>query len=149
MVASYFPPIWREVELCSPDNSGQLVRNFCCWPPPQKCGTSCPIFSAAFFYKNSANLAHIFSNGPRLNVSQLGSRFTIDAGQIIRAIMARIYNFGPSWSEVPGMKNVDQLGPHFNFCPTWAEVSDAKTVTIMVQVSTSAQLGQKFPARKR
>jgi hypothetical protein len=45
------------------------------------------------------------------------------------------------------MKNVDQLGPHFNFRPSWAEVPYAKTVTIMVQVSTSAQLGQKFLAQ--
>ena len=84
------------------------------------------------FSKMCANLAHIFA---------------FDSGQIIRAIMARISNFGPTWSEVPGMKNVDQLGPHFNFRPSWAEVPYAKTVTIMVQVSTSAQLGQKFLAQ--
>ena len=66
---------------------------------------------------------------------QLGAHFCLRPGQIIRANLARISNFGPSWSEVPGMKNVDQLGPHFNFCPTWAEVSDAKTVTFMVTIN--------------
>ena len=59
VTAPNFLPTWQEVNLCSPENSGQLVRNFCCWSPPQKCGTSCPTFPAAFF-KNSANLAQLF-----------------------------------------------------------------------------------------
>ena len=60
------------------------------------------------------------------NVRQLSAHFYLCPGLIIRAIMARISNFGPSWSEVPGMKNVDQLGPHFNFRPSWAEVLGAE-----------------------
>jgi hypothetical protein len=64
------------------------------------------------FSKMCANLAHIFA---------------FDSGQIIRAIMERISNFGPTWSEVPGVT-------------TW---------TIMAQFFTSAQLGPKFLTQKR
>lgn len=81
-----------------------------------------------------ANLAHIF---------------TIDSGQIIRAIMARISNFGSTWSEVPGTKMWTNLvhistsvhhGRQFRMRkhgPSWS------------RFLTSAQLGQKFPAQKR
>ena len=66
------------------------------------------------------NLSGISVDGlPMKNVRQLGAHFYLCPGQIIRAIMAHISNFGSGWSEVPGKKNVDQLGPHLTTAHHW------------------------------
>ena len=78
-ITSNFPPTWREVDLCSPDNSGQLVRNFCCRsllgnvrqlvPHFQrrasiKRAPTWRYFITMGFSKMCANLAHIFAFDP-------------------------------------------------------------------------------------
>ena len=70
-----FPPTWREVDLCPSDNSGQIVRNFCCRCPLGNVGQVVPYFQQRAFIKKSANLAHLFCDRFSYNVSQLGSHF--------------------------------------------------------------------------
>ena len=124
-ITSNFPPTWREVDLCSPDNSGQLVRNFCCRSLLGNVRQLVPHFQRRASIKRAPTWRNFITMGFSKMCANLAHIFAFDSGQIIRAIMERISNFGPTWSEVPGVT-------------TW---------TIMVQVFTSAQLRQKFPPK--
>ena len=55
-----FLPSWQEVDFCSPDNSGQVVRNLSASLSLNKCGTICPTFPATCFHKKVAPTRRTF-----------------------------------------------------------------------------------------